>query len=779
MMMTKLAVKLLRDVKQSFVQCTALALVVAVGAFFYAGLNSYSTEQRAYIEAYFTQHNRSDLNVVYDHISQEDAARLSRVEGIERIEARYTMDATQHVEGDKTSLKIHSIPEDNRINTPKIIEGRIPQQKNEIIVDAHYAQAHHYQVGETIHLVANERELAFTISGLVENVEYVKKNATQDHTAYGFAYIPEEAIAEASGTGRLYYNELLVDASEGYDVDQLGQVIEGQSQNLSYLDQLSKERSFGYAQIHQTIYNNGMMSKVIPLVLFLISAIILFLTMSRTIDSQRHQIGIMKALGVKDRNIMLHYMGYPVLISIAGSVMGCVIAAAVFIPLVTASSARSYALPGISYSLSFFSLIPPMLISALFGLLSVYFSGRSILRERAAQAMRPKPPRTMKKLFIERFPGLWRRTSYSHKLILRNLFLNKRKALASSIGIVASTVLLITALGTQAALQKIADQIEKVHTYDFKVDYKADSSADTVQLPSGIKHHYFLSALPVELVKGNEKENATLMATEKENSLIHFYDEHGNEIFLEDHGALVPKSYADRYNIAEGDTIQLKLTEPKYRNQTVDMQVLKISDQYNNPAFYVTPTYLDSLNISYSPTSLLVQSDHVSNLAGIRSFFEQDQQVESIADKTDLKASAEYIIKQNRFMFIMFIISAVLLSFGAVYTISSINIYERKRELATLKVLGYPKHKINRLIFAENGILTAFAVIAAMPVGIYFYAIVVKALSSTHQQIPDQLSPSVILVSALFAFLLTALCSLLLRVKVTKINMIESLKSIE
>lgn len=777
--MTKLAVKLLRDVKQSVVQCTALALVVAVGAFFYAGLNSYSTEQRAYIEDYFTQHNRSDLNVVYDHISKEDAARLSQVEGIERIEARYTTDATQDVEGDKTSLKIHSIPADNQINTPKIIEGRIPQHKNEIIVDSHYAQAHHYQVGETLHLVANERELAFTISGLVENVEYVKKNATQDHTTYGFAYIPEEAIAEASGTGRLYYNELLVDASEGYDVDQLGQVIEEQSKNLSYLDQLSKERSFGYAQIHQTIYNNSMMSKVIPLVLFLISAIILFLTMSRTIDSQRHQIGIMKALGVKDRNIMLHYMGYPLLISIIGSVMGCVIAATVFIPLVTTSSARSYALPGISYSLSFFSLIPPMVISALFGLLSVYFSGRSILRERAAQAMRPKPPRTMKKLFIERFPGLWSRMSYSHKLILRNLFLNKRKALASSIGIIASTVLLITALGTQAALQNIANQIEKVHTYDFKVDYKADSSAETLQLPAGIKHHYFLSTLPVELVKGNERENATLIATEKENFLIHFYDEHGNEIFLEDHGVLVPKSYADRYNIAEGDTIQLKFTEPKYRNQTVDMQVLKISDQYNNPSFYITPAYLDSLNISYSPTSLLVQGDHVSNLAGIRSFFEQDQQVESITDKTDLKESAEYIIKQNRFMFIMFIISAVLLSFGAVYTISSINIYERQRELATLKVLGYPKHKINGLIFVENGILTAFAVIIAMPVGIYFYAIVVKALSSTHQQIPDQLNPSVMLISVLFAFMLTALCNLLLRAKVTKINMIESLKSIE
>ncbi|MOA36322.1 FtsX-like permease family protein [compost metagenome] len=127
----------------------------------------------------------------------------------------------------------------------------------------------------------------------------------------------------------------------------------------------------------------------------------------------------------------------------------------------------------------------------------------------------------------------------------------------------------------------------------------------------------------------------------------------------------------------------------------------------------------------------------------------------------------------------MFIISAVILSFGAIYTISSINIYERNRELATLKVLGYPKNKINRLIFFENIILTSFAVIVALPISGYMYSIIVKALSSTHQQIPDQLTLFVTLVSVILAFLLTTLSSFLLRRKVSRINMIESLKSIE
>jgi len=153
--------------------------------------------------------------------------------------------------------------------------------------------------------------------------------------------------------------------------------------------------------------------------------------------------------------------------------------------------------------------------------------------------------------------------------------------------------------------------------------------------------------------------------------------------------------------------------------------------------------------------------------------------IDTIVDKEDLKESAQYILKQNSFIFIMFIISAVILSFGAIYTISSINIYERNRELATLKVLGYQKSKINRLIFFENMILTTIAVIIALPISGYMYSIIIEALSSTHQQIPDQINMFVMLVSVILAFLLTTLSNLLLRRKVSRINMIESLKSVE
>ncbi len=773
----KLFYKCLRDIKQSIGQFFAFILVIAVGAFFYAGLVTLSDHLSSYTEAYFKEHNLSDLNVYYSQISKQEVEKLSTINGIKKMEGRYTFDATQTFEDTKATLRIHSIPVNNEINTPTMIEGRLPSQNHEIMLDSHYANEHRYQVGDSISLSVNNKNMAFIISGLGENVEYAKKNETQDHKTSGVAYIAETEIPHIAGS--FYYNELLIDAEEGYPIDRLSQTIEAQSKELSYDHQISKERTFSYSQIQQTIHNNKLMSRVIPLVLFIIEAIILFLTMSRIIDSQRNQVGIMKALGIKNRNIMLHYMGYPILVGIIGSILGCVIAASVFIPLVRASNAKAYSLPDITFSLSLFSAIPPILFSSAFGILACYLSGIAILRERAAQAMRPKPHRKIKKLLIEQIPGIWSRISYSYKLILRNIFLNKQKALASSVGVVVSTVLLITAFSTQTSLQKVAAQIEEVFIYDLKVDYTNGAAPDPSQLPVGITSSYDLSTFPVKFIKDDINENATLVVTKKENNLIHFFDQNDNRITLKDNGILVPKSYADTYKIAEGDIIQIKFTDSKFSNRTIDMTVAQISTQYSNPSFYCTITYLQSFGIDYIPTSLLVEVNSAEDFTSVHHYFEQDQQVATIADKNDLKNSAQYILKQNNFIFILFIISSVALSFGAIYTVSSINIYERNRELATLKVLGYPKRKINRLIFFENIILTTFAVLVALPISGYTYELVVKGLSSTHQQIPNQLKPFVILVSVILAFLLTVLSNLLLRRKVSQINMIESLKSIE
>ncbi|EIT86641.1 ABC transporter permease [Fictibacillus macauensis ZFHKF-1] len=774
----KLWLKLLRDLKQSIGQSIAFVLIIAVGAFFYAGLVTYSDHLSTYTDSYVQKHHLSDLTVTYKTLSPNEVQRFQDIEGVKRVEGRYTVEGKQQFQTGKTTVTLHSIPKKNAINTPTLLKGQLPSASNELFLDAHYAKEHNLKVGQTTTITVRNQAHVMTISGLGENVEHAKLNDIQDHVSEGFAYLPESGIKDVMGSTT--YNELLVSLHKKADVENIGKVIAAQSkkQGLSYLKQESKERSFSYSKIYETIYNNNMMSKVIPIVLFLIEAIILFLSMSRLIDSERSQVGIMKALGVKNRNIMLHYMGYPLIVSILGSILGCIMANYVFVPFVRESSARAYSLPGLSFSLSFYSLIPPLVISSIFGMVACYLSGRTILKERAAMAMRPKPPKKMKQLWLERFPKMWKALPYQYKIIFRNIFLNKRKALTSSIGVVVSTVLLITAFGTQTALLKVAKQTEQVGSYDLRIDYKSGAVPATRELPAGVTARYELATTPVQLVNNQGKHNATLISTPKNNTLLHFFSSKDTAVSLDDDGVLVPKSYADRYHIKAGDTIFLQPTSQDLPHKSLSLKVSAITSQYSNPSFYGTPAYLKKVGLQIPVSSLLLKTE-AAHMKKITHSLERNENVDQITTQDDAKKSANYIVKQNTFVFIMFIICAIVLSFGAIFTISSINIYERNRELATLKVLGYPKAKIHGLIFFENILLTLFAVVVALPISSYVFAKIIGALSSPHQQIPDTLPLMVIVLSIVVAFVLTILSNLFLRRKVTKINMIESLKSLE
>ncbi|NWL88276.1 hypothetical protein DMN77_11815 [Paenibacillus sp. 79R4] len=291
--MIRLFIKLLRDINHSVGQLTAFVLVITVGAFFCTGLITLSGNLGGCTEDYFAEHHLSDLNVHYTRISKDGIADLNKIKGIHKMEGHYTLDATQVFKNDKATLKIYSLPATNEINTPAIFKGNMPSKKDDLLLDSHYAKEHHIQVGDKITINTNEKNLEFIISGLIKNVEYTKENGIQDYKSYGVAYITQEAIPG------IIDSFFMIEAEKDYDNEQIAEVFKAQSKLHPYWDQVSKERTFNDAQITHAIHNNKLMSRVIPFVLFIIEALILFLMMSRMIDSQRNQVGIGKALSVK------------------------------------------------------------------------------------------------------------------------------------------------------------------------------------------------------------------------------------------------------------------------------------------------------------------------------------------------------------------------------------------------------------------------------------------------------------------------------------------------
>lgn len=784
MVMKKLLLKLLRDIKESKGQFIAIILVVLSGAVFNAGLLTISNGLSSYTSKYYKDYNLSDLYVYYAQISQDNISTLEEIEGINRVEGRYTFEATQNLNDLKADLRIHSIPKSNEINKVTIIEGKIPSKKDEIVLDSHYGKEHNYNVGDKIKINVDKKEFEFEISGFCEDVEHaynVKDSsvAFPDHKSYGVGYIPEEKISDILGA--LYYNELIVDAKENYNMEKLSKEIESKSKDMPYLYELTKERTVSFAVIDQNIKSTKSMSIILPIVMFIVASIIIFLTMSRIINTQRSQIGIMKALGIKNRSIMAHYIGYSIFTVITGFTIGSIIGFYIFINVGTVQLAERYSFPDLKLSIDIINILPNLIIAIIFSVVSSYLSCRKILKECAAQAMRPKPPKRTKRILIERVKIIWQNISYGNKIILRNIFLTKQRSICTSIGIVACIILLSISLGYINSTKSIRNQIDKFYKYDLRINYKNEISSNSVKLPSdiGIEKKYIVAELPVEFKNSIENKDTALIVKDKENDLISDYNNDNKEISLDDTGVIISKGYADKYKLSKGDSIQLKFISPDSKGKTVDMKISDISLQYLGEVIYCTPQYLESFNIEYKPTTLLLKLNNSSDIDSAYDFFNNDGQVNKIIFKDYLKKSYDYNIQQSYSIMISFVISAIILAGAAIYIISSINIFERTRELATLKVLGYQKNKINRLIFKENIMITLFSLVVSLPLVQYTYKLFSTALSKSEISIPEKININPMIMALAITLLVTVISNLLLRKKVSKIDMIESLKSIE
>lgn len=780
--MKKLLLKSLRDIKQSKGQFIAIIVVIAVGVLVSTGAFNISNSLSSYAEKYFKEHNLSDLYVYYNQISKDNISTLKKIDGINKIEGRYTVDGTQRSDNLKTQLKIHSIPINNEINTLAIVEGKTPSKKDDIILDSHYGKEHNYSIGDKIKIYVSDKEFEFIISGFCENVEHafnIKDGSTAvpNHKTYGIAYISEEKIPEIAGAS--YYNELIIDVKENYDTEKLSELIEAESKDFTYLYKLTKERTISFSKIDAMIKSNKGSAIILPLVFFMVAAIIIFITMSRIINSQRSQIGIMKALGVKNKSIIFHYIGYSNIICIIGSVIGSILGIIIFHGLIISTMDKLYSFPNFKVEIDVTNIFYNLILSIIFGAMASYLSCRKILKECAAQAMRPKPLSRTKRIFVERLPIIWKKISYGNKIILRNIFLTKQRSICTSIGVIVCILLLIIGFGYKMSVTDMGMQINEIYKYDLRVDYKEEINFSTIKLPGNIEKKYALAEMPVEFSNHTKKKDTVLIVTEKDNDLIVNYDEKNNKIFLDDNGVVISKAYADKYNLSEGDSIGLKFLSPYLEGKSVDVKVSGISLQYLGQVIYCTPTYLKKVNLGYKPTTLLLKLNNSSDTTGAYDFFNSDSSVYKIMDKDDLIKLFNDSVEDNYPLMIIFVLSAIVFSATSIYIISSINIFERTRELATLKVLGYQKNKINKLIIIENIIITIFSIIIVLPLCGYFYKGFAKSLSAASTFTPENLNVNAIILSISITLLVTVISNLLLRKKVSKIDMIESLKSIE
>lgn len=551
---------------------------------------------------------------------------------------------------------------------------------------------------------------------------------------------------------------------------------------------LGRNANVGYETYRQDSDRIDNIGKAFPLIFFLVAALVSLTTMTRMVQENRIEIGTFKALGYSRLAIVSHYLIYSFAASLIGSLLGISFGFKLFPPLIMNAYSSLYAIPN---KVAFFNVgiaLQACLIAILFTTIAAVGATVEELREVPASLLRPKPPKAGKKIFLEYVPFIWRKLKFTQKVTARNIFRYKQRFFMTVIGIGACTGLMVTGFGLKqgivGATQRQFNEIYKYHmtaslkdtiNFEEKNDLK-----DKVLKDSNIKSTLFYYSKNSTAKKvDSSSEDAYLIVPENSND-INKYIELSNKdenLKLDDNGVIITQKLSKLINKKLGDTFELTVD-----NKVYNVKISAITEHYIQHYIYMSPNYYQKVTgkdpVVNSFYGLLKNTSEASEELTSQNLKTIDK-VNSVSFKNNVKVDFNRSMDSVNSVVLILIISAGILAFVVIYNLTNININERRRELATIKLLGFYNNELAAYIYRENIILTVLGSLAGIFIGIFLDTYVVSTAETNVMMFMRSISPIYFLYSILLTLFFSIVVNVAMYKRFDKIDMIESLKSAE
>lgn len=546
---------------------------------------------------------------------------------------------------------------------------------------------------------------------------------------------------------------------------------------------LDRDTNVGYASYSMDADRMSSLSTVFPLIFFLVAALVCLTTMTRMVEEQRTTIGGLKALGFSKRSIAVKYVGYGFLASAIGAVIGLAIGLTLLPWIICTAWLILYSIGDILYSFEPMTSLLACVASIGTVTLAALAACISTLSASPAELMRPKAPPVGKRILLERITPLWQKLSFHYKITLRNLFRYKKRFWMTVIGIGGCAALIVTAFGLRGSILGVMDmQYDEIYHYSAQVglvdkvtpleQQEVEDALDESNLVSG-----YLTCHTAQ----NETYSVDcyLQTAESQEALAPFvslrHRTNDDPVTLPDDGAVITEKMAILLDVEPGDTITLE------GDSRVTIRVADVTEHYIQHYIYLSDTYYEK--VFGSPpednTILVDLSTDTDQAEELESQLVALDGVTSLTLITDTRDTFTSSLESIDYAVILIIVCAAALAFVVLLNLTSINITERMRELATLKVLGFYDRELSSYVYRENVFLTIFGVALGMVLGKLLHQWLVLTVEIDMLMFGRSLSLS----SYLWAALLTAAFSLLVNLaahrKLKDLDMVESLKSVE
>lgn len=819
-MKTKLLKHIFMKIKDNYKRFLSLICMAFLGVGFYAGIQSSSPDMLKTLDNFYDENNVYDISVISNvGLTEDDLLKLSKIKNVEL--AINIQEKDTYLEIEENNYVVKLIEYNSQMNNVYIKEGRLPKNNNEVSVDNALLENNNLKLGDSItidgkkySIVGNvisplyfsaERPNSNLGSGKVDYYIYVY-NGSLDLEAYSNIYITVKGAKKYLTNSDSYkklinnvkkYIDLIKDKQQDIRYDELySDIIETSEMYGISIDESNfiKPKWYIYDRLDNTSYkelinasdNLKKIGNIFPIIFFAISVLVSLISMMRMIEEDRVENGTLKSLGYNSFHITLKYVIYSLLATTIGSSVGAIFG--------------SYMIPSVIWNIYKKIFFIPKFIYLLksdYNALGLWICilcicGTSVivciknLREVPANLMRPKAPKSGKKILLERINFIWKKLKFSDKITIRNIFRYKSRVITTVLGIAGCTSLILAGFGLKDSIKDVIDfQFNNIIKYDKML--MTNESINQIDIEKEllnddkVENFTNVNTQNIKVLFNDEEQEVTMITPDDFNSIsksISLIDLKTNNIIdnISDNSCIISEKTAKLLDIDVGDKISLLDND----NNKYDIKVSYIIKNYINQYLYINKNTYNNLFNNYKINSILISlKDEDKNSKEFDKKYISNGYALTIVDNDDIKSSMNDMLSSIDSIVAILIIAAASLAFVVLYNLSNINISERKREIATLKVLGFYPSEVDKYINRETVLLTILGIVIGLLFGSYLSHFIISTCEPDYIMFDRHVYTLSYFYSLFITVIFTIIVTIVTHFNLKKINMVTSLKNVE
>ena len=554
---------------------------------------------------------------------------------------------------------------------------------------------------------------------------------------------------------------------------------------------LNRDKQYSSAEYGGCADSIDALAGIFPVFFVLVAALVALTTMTRMVDEQRINIGTLKGLGYTPGMIAKKYIVYAMSASAIGSIIGLIVGYTVFPTIIYNAYAIMYTVPKVELRTDLFITVLSIATSIFVTTFAAFAACRRELIEDPAILMRPKAPKNGKRILLERIGFVWNRIGFIWKVTLRNIFRYKKRFLMTVLGISGCTALILTGFGVRDSIQMIVDvQFGELNKYSMTASYDSDEKTEDVEYlkslisnEKGVKEIGMFHNQNAKVMINNKEKEVTVVIPENKNTFKDFIElrerKSHTPIKLDNKGIVISEKAARNLDAKVGDKVKI-LNENDVSAEAV---ISGITENYVNHYIYMTNDYYKELFNRNADSNRIygVLDDSIT-------IDQEDKMASKIIDSTcangtvfttGIKDGFSDTIRSLNYVVLLMIVSAGALAFVVLYNLSNVNISERIREIATIKVLGFYDKEVSAYIYRENVILTLIGAVVGLGLGVILHQFIMITVEVENMMFGRLINPLSYAAAFILTIVMGTIVNLVMNKKLKKVEMVESLKSVD